>query len=453
MSDKLNLSSDVVIIGAGLAGLAAAELLTRSGYDVIIVEGRDRVGGRVKTINVADTEVDAGAAWVGPHHTAVRGLASRMGVRLIPQYHSGKSVLSFDGKRQDENESAFASGLANDLSRVALSLETLADAVPVAAPWEHPNVDYLESMSFGEWLATVKAAEETLAFFNVLSLVHWGAPVTDVSLLNVIRYIKCFGSLEVMLKVEGGDQQDRIEGTAQGLIKRFADSLDARILLNAPVEHIITNDNGLTVQTPREEINAQFAIITASPAHRSFINFTPPLPEQYYGLARAWRLGALSKAFVAYGKPFWREDGLSGESVSDNETVFLTFDVSPQDKSTGILMAFCDARGFDGFNQEERQRRVVEQLVHLYGERAREITDYADFSWGNDTFAAGGPNPAVGPGAWRSFGRYLSEPVGRVHWAGTETAHDTSGTMNGAILSGLRAAEEVTKRLGPVNPR
>ena len=256
-----------------------------------------------------------------------------------------------------------------------------------------------------------------------------------------------------MLKVEGGDQQDRIEGTAQGLINRFAESLDARILLNSPVEHIITNDNGLTVQTPQEEIHAQFTIITASPAHRSFINFMPPLPEQYYGLARSWRLGALSKAFVAYEKPFWREDGLSGESISDSETVFLTFDVSPQDESAGILMAFCDARGFDGFNQEERQRRVVEQLVHLYGERAREITDYTDFAWGNDTFAAGGPNPAVGPGAWRSFGRYLSEPVGRVHWAGTETAHDTSGTMNGAILSGLRAAEEVTRRLGTFNPR
>ena len=447
MSDKQHLSSDVVIIGAGLAGLSAAEPLVRAGYNVIVVEGRDRVGGRVKTIKIADTEVDAGATWIGPHHTAVRELANRLGVRLIPQYHAGKSVLSFDGMRQDENGSAFASGPDHDLSRIALSLETLADAVPVAAPWEHPDVDYLESMSFSEWLTTVEASVETCTFFNVLSLVHWGAPIADVSLLNVIRYIKCFGSLEVMLKVEGGDQQDRIEGTAQGLVNRFADSLDARILLNAPVERIITNDNDLTVQTPHYEISAPFAIITASPAHRSFINFTPPLPDQYYGLARAWRLGALSKAFIAYEKPFWREDGLSGESVSDSHTVFLTFDVSPQDKSKGILMAFCDARGFDGFNQEERQQRVVDQLVHLYGEQARKIIDYADFSWGNDSFAPGGPNPAVGPGAWRSFGRFLSEPVGQLHWAGTETAHETSGTMNGAILSGQRAANEVIRRL------
>ena len=176
MSDKQYLTSDVVIIGAGLAGLSAAEQLVRSGYKVIIAEGRGRVGGRVKTIKIADTEVDAGATWIGPHHTAVRELANRLGVQIIPQFHTGKCVLSFDGKRQDENESAFAYGPANDLSRVAISLETLADAVPVAAPWEHPDIDYLESMSFSEWLATVKAAEETRTFFNVLSLVHWGGP-------------------------------------------------------------------------------------------------------------------------------------------------------------------------------------------------------------------------------------------------------------------------------------
>jgi monoamine oxidase len=89
----------------------------------------------------------------------------------------------------------------------------------------------------------------------------------------------------------------------------------------------------------------------------------------------------------------------------------------------------------------------MRHLIHLYGEPARHAIDYTDFSWGNDSFAPGGPNPAVGPKTWTTFGPYLRQPVGRVHWAGTETADETSGTMNGAILSGQRAATEVAARL------
>jgi monoamine oxidase len=130
--------------------------------------------------------------------------------------------------------------------------------------------------------------------------------------------------------------------------------------------------------------------------------------------------------------------------------VFLTFDVSPDAEGPGILMVFCDARGFDAFGPEERKRRVVNHLVHLYGEHAAALIDYTDFSWGNDTFAPGGPNPAVAPKVWTSFGKFLREPVGLVHWAGSETADTTSGTMNGAILSGQRAAREVAEQLSTV---
>lgn len=447
MSETIHLESDVVIIGAGLAGLTAADKLTQAGYQVIVVEGRDRVGGRIKTIDVAGLKVDAGATWVGPHHEAIRDLALRLDTPLVPQVRPGKSVFSFDSERQVEDEEPQNPEATDDLYRAFNAIQILADDIPVAAPWQHPDAAYLETLSLSEWLTSISVLESTRKFFNVLSLVHWGAPVADVSLFNVIRYIKCFGTIEVMLKVEGGDQQDRIKGTAHGLVNKFADTINAQILVNAPAEHILTDEGHVTVKTAQHAIRARYALITASPAHRSSIKFTPPLPEQYYGLSRSWRLGALSKAFVAYKHPFWREEGLSGESVSDGETVFLTFDVTPVEETPAVLMVFCDARGFDGFTQEERRRRVLSDLVHLYGDRANEPIDYADFAWGNDTFAAGGPNPAVGPKAWMTFGPYLSEPVGLIHWAGTETAHETSGTMNGAILSGQRAAEEITRRL------
>ncbi|MFI2489213.1 flavin monoamine oxidase family protein [Promicromonospora kroppenstedtii] len=440
-------TADVVVVGAGLAGLTAADELSRACRDVVVLEGRDRVGGRIRQAEVAGVSVDAGATWVAPGHTAVRDLATRLGCELVPQFHQGKGVISFGGRRRVESVTALAPWVMLDLARIMNTLQKMVDDLPVSEPWHHPDAARLDSMSFGEWLTSKRALRNTRKFMTMFSLVHWGAPVGDVSLFNVMRYIKSLGGIEHMLSVEGGDQQDRMLGTTHTLVSGLADTLGSRVLLGSPVERITTAGSHVIVETATHAVDARYVIVTASPTHRSTIEFAPTLPDQHYGLARAWRLGALSKAFVAYDRPFWRHEGLSGEGMSDGDTAFLTFDVSPDPDGPGILMVFCDGRGFDTYDQGERRRRVVEHLVHLFGQHAGHVTDYTDFSWGNDTFAPGGPNPALAPRTWTTFGPALREPVGRIHWAGTETADETSGTMNGAILSGRRAATEVAVRL------
>lgn len=447
MKKAITRSVDVVIVGAGLAGLAAADQLVQEGHDVLVLEGRDHVGGRILTTTIAGVAVDAGATWVAPGHTAVRDLVARLGGEFVPQFHDGKGVISFGGRRRVESATALTPWALLDLARTMTKLQKMADELPLSAPWQHPRAAHWDSMSLGEWLASRRASKTTRKFLGMICMVHFGAPVGDVSLFNAMRYIRTLGGLEHMMAVEGGDQQDRIHGTVQSLVNELADTLAPRVLVASPVERITTEGDRVTVETPDETIEARYVIVTASPAHRAAIRFTPALPEPHYGLARSWGLGALSKAFVAYDRPFWRDQGLSGEGVSDDETVFLTFDVSPGPDGPGILMVFCDARGYDGLDLDERARRVVRQLVHLYGEDAKRIIDYTDFSWGNDSFAPGGPNPAVAPKAWTAFGRFLREPVGLVHWAGTETADQFSGTMNGAILSGHRAATDVAARL------
>lgn len=435
---------DVVVVGAGFAGLSAAERLTSIGLSVRVLEGRDRVGGRSFTGKVAGVPVDFGATWVSPRHTAILDLARRTGCTTTPQFATGRNVLWMAGRRRTYAGTIpkVSPAALIDMARIQSSLEKLVATIDVEAAWNSPDAAALDSQSFGEWLDRKGALSSTRALMTVISKVQWGCTPGDVSLLHALRYIRAAGGVDHMLDVEGGQQQDRITETTQEIAKRLATQLGDRVRLNAPVRGIHQDDDGVRVTTDIDEIRAKYAIVTAAPGHRTDIAFEPPLPEPAVGLARTWKMGALSKAFVAYSDPFWRTDGLSGEGVTDTGTVFITFDVSPEG-GPGVMMTFCDARVFDGFSPEERRARVIEQLVDLYGAKASSPIDYVDHCWGNEAFAPGGPNPAVPPYAHTSHATALTEPHGRVHWAGTETAGEWAGCMNGAVLTGQKTAERV----------
>ena len=439
---------DVVIVGAGFAGLSAADRLVSRGVSVLVVEGRDRVGGRSLSAEVAGVPVDLGATWVARRHTAIRGLANRVGCTTTAQFDRGRNVLWFAGRRRTYTGTIpkLSPAALVDMARVQRALESLVATIDVTAFSTSPNAGRLDAISFGDWLDRKHASSTTRALMTVVAKVQWGCTPGDVSLLHVLRYIRAAGGIDHMLDVEGGQQQDRITETTQEIARRLAARLGDRVVLNAPVRRIVQGDDGVTVATDSAVIDAKYAVVTTAPAHRRDIEFEPALPEKAQGLTRTWRMGALSKAFVAYEKPFWRLDGLSGEALTDTGTVFITFDVSPEG-GPGVLMAFCDPRVFDGFSPEDRRARALGQLVDLYGPEAATPIDYVDHCWGTEPFAPGGPNPAVAPYASTTYADALTEPHGRVHWAGTETAGEWAGSMNGAVLTGQRAAETVAERL------
>ncbi|WP_275293451.1 flavin monoamine oxidase family protein [Amycolatopsis sp. La24] len=443
-------SADVVIVGAGFAGLTAAERLADLGVSVRVVEGRDRIGGRSYSGEVAGVKVDLGATWVSRRHTEIRNLASRLGCTTTPQFGKGLNVLWMGGERSTYQGTIpeISTEAVEDMGRVQGILHELLSTVDVEAVWESPEADRLDAISFGEWLDQNDAHPGTRALMTILSKVQWGCSPGDVSLLHALRYIRAAGGVSHMLDVEDGQQEERYAETTQEIATRLAEKLGDRVVVGTPVWRIAQDGSGVKVSTDSEVINAQYAIVTAAPAHRADIKFEPALPEKGEWLAKTWRMGALSKAFVAYEKPFWRSSGLSGEALTDTGTVFITFDVSPDDSGRGILMAFCDPRVYDNFSPEARRDRVVRQLVDLYGPQAGAPIDYVDHCWGTEPFAPGGPNPAVPPYASGSYGSALAEPHGRVHWAGVETAGEWAGTMNGAVLTGQRAAEQVARQLG-----
>jgi monoamine oxidase len=442
--------TDVVVVGAGFAGLTAARELTRRGHDVVVFEGRDRVGGRAYTTTIAGVPVDLGATFIGPTQDAVTALAAELGCGTVRTYNRGKNLIRWRGRVRSYRSTVPRLSILEllDVSRIQWRFERLCKQIPVAAPWTAPNAHRLDDLTLEGWLRSVHASASTRDLMAIMSRVTWGCEPGAVSMLHAVRYVKAAGGIGCMLDVEGGAQQNRFPDGAQQVAVRMAEQLGERVRTGAPVRRVERDTGGiLHVHTDHGRTTARAVVVAVAPAHRETIAFDPQLPAGYMDLASSWPQGRLSKAYVAYDKPFWRDGGCSGEALSDEGPVFITFDVSPSDDGPGVLLGFTDAASFDELPAEERRDRALAGFAALFGDAAAEPIDYVDHLWGAEAFAPGGPTAAVPPGAWTTCGQWLCTPVDGIHWAGTETADKWTGFLDGAVRSGRRAAAEVHERL------
>ena len=442
--------ADVVVVGAGFAGLSAARDLVQFGHDVVVLEGRDRVGGRSSTTTLADTPVDLGGSFVGPTQDAVIALAKELGCETVRTHSRGKNLIRWRGRVRSYHSTIPRLSIIEllDVSRIQWRFERVCRRVPVDEPWTSSIADILDSKTLDQWLRYVHASASTRDLMAIMARVTWGCEPQEVSMLHAVRYVKAAGGLGRMLDVEGGAQQDRFPGGTQQIALRMAEELGERVVLNAVVRSIARHTDGtLTVGSDRGDVAAKAVIVAVPPEHRAGITFDPALPPEYEKLTEHWPQGNLSKAYVAYDTPFWRENGYSGEALSDEGPVFITFDVSPSDAGPGILLGFTDARRFDPLPAERRREQALEGFATLFGDAARHPIDYLDHCWGTEEFAPGGPTAAVPPGSWTTYGPWLRKPVNGIFWAGTETADEWTGFLDGAVRSGKRAADEVHRAL------
>lgn len=442
--------ADVVVVGAGFAGLSAARELVRLGSDVVVLEGRDRVGGRSYTGTLAGVPVDLGATFVGPTQSAVLALADDLGCESVPTYGRGKNLIRWRGRVRSYRSTIPRLSILEllDVSRIQWRFDRVSRKVPVAEPWTSPIAADLDSISLDKWLRSLHASASTRDLMAIMARVTWGCEPDAVSMLHAVRYVKAAGGLGRMLDTEGGAQQDRFLAGTQQIALRLADELGDRVVLNTVVTRIQCHqDSTVTVAAGNREFTARAVVVAIPPAHRADIQFDPPLPPGHQELTQYWPQGHLSKAYAAYDKPFWRDNGCSGEALSDEGPVFITFDVSPSDAGPGILLGFTDARMFDPLPGPQRREVALSGFAALFGEAASQPIDYIDHCWGTEEFAPGGPTAAVPPGSWTAYGRWLRSPVGPIFWAGTETADAWTGFLDGAVRSGIRAAGEAHQEL------
>ena len=444
---------DTIVIGAGLAGLTAAQRLRVAGKRVVVLEARDRVGGRTMSVDLAGDTVDLGGQWIGPGQDRIKALASELGVRSFPQFFRGKKILELGDERRTYK------GLLPKLPLRALidlglsieRLEWMARSVPLDAPGTARKAALWDGMTVANWLERHVKTADARKVLELATHAIFAAETRSLSLLYFLFYTRSGRSFTRLAQIQGGAQQERFIGGAQQLSEALRARIGAQhVLLDSPVTALSHGPDQVIVRTPRADYTARSAVLAVPPALADTIAFSPALPADRAALHREMPMGSVVKCIVAYDRPFWREAGHSGEVVSDGEPIRAVFDDSSHDGGHPALLCFVlgdVARRFGLLPEAERRAQIVAHLVRLFGDAAASPRAYVDKDWVADPWSSGCYVGLMGPGLLTRAGEALRRPVGRLHFAGTETAVRWCGYLDGAIESGERAATEILARL------
>jgi monoamine oxidase len=454
MPDSQTRDADLVVVGAGLAGLAAARASAAAGASVVVVEARDRVGGRVLNEEIGDGNVvEVGAQWIGPTQDRLAALAAELGVRTFPTYGEGENVIEYGGRlrRYRGTVPRINPVVLLDVERAQRRLNKLAARVPLEAPWEAPNAAALDGQTAATWMRRNLATKAGRMLLELGIEAVWAAQPEDMSLLHVLFYIHSAGSLEMLFDTDGGAQQDRFVGGSQRIPILMAQDLGREnLILDAPVRRIRLGDHGVTVEADGATVRARRAVIAVAPTLAGRIAYDPPLPGFRDQLTQRMPLGTVAKCMAIYDEPFWRGEGLSGQGTSDTGPVKLTFDNSPPEGRPGVILGFLEgrqARELGRLQPAERRAAVVDCFARLYGPRAGHPDGYVERLWADEEWSRGCYGCHMPTGAWTNYGPALREPIGPLHWAGAEYATVWNGYMDGAVRSGEAAARAALELL------
>uniref|UniRef100_A0A8C6TE33 Amine oxidase n=1 Tax=Neogobius melanostomus TaxID=47308 RepID=A0A8C6TE33_9GOBI len=458
-----NNTYDVVVVGGGISGLSAAKLLKANGLSPVVLEARDRVGGRTFTVQNKQAKwVDLGGAYIGPTQNRILRLAKEYGVKTY-KVNEKENLLHYVNGKAYPFKSSFPptwNPLVHlDFNNFFRTMDEMGNEIPKEAPWRAPRAEEWDKMTMQQliekicWTSAVRRFAKLFVNVNVTSEPH------EVSALWFLWYVRQCGGIMRIFSTTNGGQERKFEGGANQISECMARELGDRVKLQSAVYRIDQSGDMVVVETLDKQIyKARYVIVAIPPALNNKIHFNPELPPLRNQLINRVPMGSVIKCMIYYRENFWRKKGYCGSMVIEEEgsPIGLTLDDTKPDGTVPAIMGFILAsrcRELSHLTKEERLKRICDIFAKVLGtDEALHPVHYEEKNWCEEEYSGGCYTTYFPPGILTQFGRVLREPSGRLYFAGTETATAWSGYMEGAVEAGERAARETMCAMGKIHP-
>ena len=317
---------DVLVIGAGYAGLTAALQLKQAGKKVLLLEARDRVGGRIWTQHNPDgTYFDLGGQWIGPGHESMYAYANTYNIKTFPTQTEGKTVLHLKDRLIQYKGiiPRLPLGALLKLNGVIQRINRQSKHIDLHEPWNSPNAVYLDSISAQEWLDKTTDNQVVKDVFKIAFESIFVSGLQKVSMLHVLFYTKSNKSFDFLMNTEKGAQQDRIDGGAQSIANKIANELGEVILYNHEVKSIAQNNNTVSIQGDGFSVEGKRVIIAVPPSIAAKFYYGNLLPNNRLEVMKSLHTPVVYKCYTVYQKPFWRDKGQAQTTHRDIPRAFF----------------------------------------------------------------------------------------------------------------------------------
>ena len=443
---------DVAVVGAGLAGLNAATAVHAAGRSVVVLEARQRVGGRNFDHPLAPGKVaELGGEWTGPGQDKVLGLAKELGVAIFDTYSNGNSVYySAQGQRQTYSGDVPPTNPASlvELEVAIQEFNRMAASVPGDKPWTAPQAGTWDQETIQTWINQNLHTAEAQNLTQLAIRGVYGEEAEQISLLDLLQAISGVGGdFNTLI---GSAQSQRFVGGPQQLSEKLAARLGRAVHFGVAVRAVDQKRAGVALHSDSETFHARRAILTMPKTLLGRITFDPPLPPPVDQLLQREPMGSVLKVNAIYSRPFWREQGLNGSATSEVGPIRITYDNSPPDGNPGVLVGFMegnDSRAFYGASLAARRKAALACFARYFGSHALTPIGYVDMMWAHEPFTRGAYGSFNPPGVLTSLNDPLVKPIGRLHYASSDASAQWPGYMDGAIRSGQAAASAALAEL------
>ena len=446
---------DVVIVGAGASGLTAATRLKAAGRTVVVLEARDRAGGRLWTDDVDGAMLEIGGQWVSPDQDALIETLDELGLETYPRYREGVNIYigpngeqkRFEGEifpvpPTTEHEIVSPHRQARRARRRDRSRSPVGRTRRRRTSTRSRSREWLETQTDDE------EARENIGMFIAGAMLT--KPAHAFSALQALLMAASAGSFSHLVDADFILDR-RVVGGLQQVPLLLAERLGGAVRLGQAVRSVRWAAStcaraGVVAVTDTLEVHAKHVVLAVPPILISRISYEPPLPRRQQQLHQHLSMGFVIKVHAVYETPFWRDAGLSGTAFSPYELVHEAYDNTNHEDPRGTLVGFVADEAADSvfsLGAEERKQRILESLSHYYGEQALHPVVYYESDWGSEEWTRGAYAASFDMGGLARYGADLRTPVGPIHFSCSDMAGKGYQHVDGAIRVGREVADEI----------